>query len=133
MGCNPTARQTFSPGTWLVISQPLRVPPAERSRLRAVCTHMASATKNMKRTLREVKHARPGHRFQEYHDRTKRSNSKGSPLARAVRISLAMVAFTLGAVLVVIPGPAIPFFFLAAALLATESRLVARFMDWSEV
>src|SRR5688572_17404339 len=121
MGCNPMARQTFSAGCWVAISHLAARPPAERRRLGGVCTHMAGATKNMKRTLREVKHARPGHRFQEYHDRTKRSNSKGSPLARAVRISLAMVAFTLGAVLVVIPGPAIPFFFLAAALLATES------------
>jgi hypothetical protein len=83
--------------------------------------------------MAQVRDARPGHRFQEFHDRTKRAGQRGNPIWRVLRISLAMVAFTIGVVLVVIPGPAIPFFFVAAALLATESKVVAKGMDWLEL
>ena len=48
-------------------------------------------------------------------------------------IAAAIVCLAIGAVLAVIPGPALPFFFLGGGLLATESRVVARFMDWAEV
>ena len=36
-------------------------------------------------------------------------------------------------VLVFIPGPAVLFFFAGASLLASESRVVARALDWLEV
>ena len=48
-------------------------------------------------------------------------------------IVVALVSLAIGVVLSVIPGPAIPFFFLGGGLLATESRPVARFMDWCEL
>lgn len=48
-------------------------------------------------------------------------------------IAVAILFLAIGLVLSVIPGPAIPFFFLAGGLLATESRFVARGMDWLEV
>lgn len=50
-----------------------------------------------------------------------------------LRISIALLALTIAGVLSVIPGPAIIFFFVAGALLASESRLIARLMDWIEV
>lgn len=50
-----------------------------------------------------------------------------------MRFVVAGVAVAIGLVLVFIPGPAILFFALAGMLLATESRAVARFLDWSEV
>ena len=84
--------------------------------------------------MRDVRDGEPGRRFQEIHEHSRRANAKGGrTLGRLMRVSLALVAFTIGAVLVVIPGPAIPFFFVTAALLATESRWVARRMDWLEV
>lgn len=46
---------------------------------------------------------------------------------------VALICLTIGAVFAVFPGPAIPFFFIAGALLASESRVIARFMDWCEV
>lgn len=52
---------------------------------------------------------------------------------RVVLIAAAVVCLAIAVVLSVIPGPAIPFYFLAGGLLATESRAVARAMDWSEV
>lgn len=39
----------------------------------------------------------------------------------------------IGVLLVIFPGPAIPFFFLAGGLFATHSRRMARLMDWCEV
>jgi hypothetical protein len=54
-------------------------------------------------------------------------------LQRIVFVGGALVCVAIGMVLVVIPGPAVPFFFLAGGLLATESRTIARAMDWSEV
>jgi hypothetical protein len=43
------------------------------------------------------------------------------------------VCFAIGVVLVFIPGPAFVFFILGGGLLASESKLVAKAMDWSEV
>jgi hypothetical protein len=44
-----------------------------------------------------------------------------------------VLALAIGILLAVIPGPAIPFFFVAGALLASEFRFAARFMDWLEL
>lgn len=52
---------------------------------------------------------------------------------RIVTIAVAVVFLAVAAVLSVIPGPAFPFFILAGALLATQSKTVARWMDWLEV
>ena len=54
-------------------------------------------------------------------------------LGFTVLAAIAVVFLAIGIVLSVIPGPALPFFFLAGGLLASELRFVARFMDWSEV
>lgn len=81
---------------------------------------------------RELRRGRPGRRFQARYERARQDQRAGA----AERILLAIVAIVclaIGAVLSVVPGPALPFFFLAGGLLATESRWVARFMDWSEV
>ena len=44
-----------------------------------------------------------------------------------------LLALAIGLVLTVFPGPAVPFFFISGGLLAAESRIIARFMDWSEI
>lgn len=46
---------------------------------------------------------------------------------------VAVLSLGIGLFLVVFPGPAIPFLLVAGALLALESRDVARFMDWLEI
>lgn len=94
---------------------------------------MASVGSKLRRSMIDVREGKPGHRFQAMHERTKRSGRRKNTAGRALRISAAIVAFTIGVVLVVIPGPAIPFFFVAGGLLATESRWVARGMDCLEV
>lgn len=82
---------------------------------------------------RELRRGRPGHRFQTRYERARRNEKRSGAWQRLALIALALVFVAIGAVLVVIPGPAVPFFFLAGGLLATESRYIARFMDWSEV
>jgi hypothetical protein len=82
---------------------------------------------------RELRRGRPGHRFQARYERARREESQCGPGQRIVFFILAFIFIAVGAVLVVIPGPAIPFFFIAGGLLATESRYIARLMDWIEV
>lgn len=50
-----------------------------------------------------------------------------------LRILAAILATGIGVILAFIPGPAIPFFFLAGALLASESLYLAQLMDWTEL
>lgn len=54
-------------------------------------------------------------------------------LTRVLRIGVAVLAFGVGLVLAVMPGPAILFFLLSGSLLAGESRGVARLLDHAEV
>ena len=81
---------------------------------------------------RQLRRGRPGRRFQARYKRA-REDQRASAAERIVLAIVAVVCLAIGAVLSVVPGPALPFFFLAGGLLATESLWVARFMDWSEV
>ncbi len=88
----------------------------------------------LRKHWRELKRGRPGHRFQDRYERAKRERRKGGGAWRRVAMLAAgCVCLAIGVVLSVIPGPAIPFFFLAGGFFGTESRIVARFMDWIEV
>ena len=82
---------------------------------------------------RELRQGRPGHRFQSRYDRARRQKNRTGTALRVLLVLVALVFLGVGVVLVVIPGPAIPFFFLGGGLLAAESRPIARFMDWGEV
>lgn len=75
---------------------------------------------------------RPGHRFQDRYERAQKQKS-GSGLRRIVNLSLAAVAFVVGVILLVIPGPGLPIIVVGGALLASESRWAARSMDWAEL
>jgi hypothetical protein len=81
---------------------------------------------------RALRRGRPGHRFRAHYERSRQSERCGAA-ERLVLVTIAVVLIAIGIVLTVIPGPAIPFFFIAGGLLASESKLVARFMDASEV
>lgn len=81
---------------------------------------------------RELRRGRPGRRFQARYERAHEQKRAGMG-ERIVLAAVAVVFLAIGIFLSVVPGPALPFFFLAGGLLATESLWVARFMDWSEV
>lgn len=90
-------------------------------------------TSRLKRQWAALQRARPGRRFEERYEAAQRKENRASFLARVVRFTIATAALAVGVVLVFIPGPAVLFFAIAGALLASESRGVARFLDWSEV
>jgi hypothetical protein len=82
---------------------------------------------------RELKHSRPGRRFQERFERARRLEPHCGLAKRIATIVLAMLAVALGLFFAIFPGPALPFFFVGAALLATQSRTLARWFDVLEV
>ncbi|WP_438483158.1 PGPGW domain-containing protein [Oleiharenicola lentus] len=83
-----------------------------------------------------MKRGSPGSRFKNRYASAKKARKDGSwtqHIFRIVRLIVAAGALAVGVLLVFIPGPAILFFFIAGGLLASESKLVARFLDWTEV
>jgi hypothetical protein len=94
---------------------------------------MAAITQfRLRQHWRELRRGRPGRRFVARYERAQEEERCGAG-ERLVLITLAVLFLAIGLVLSVIPGPALPFFFLAGGLLASELRFVALFMDWSEV
>lgn len=87
----------------------------------------------LKRQWEVLKRGKPGRRFVERYQAAQRKENRATLATRIVRMAVATVAIALGLVFAVIPGPAIVFFALAGALLASESRGVAKFLDWCEV
>lgn len=75
----------------------------------------------------------PGRRFKDRYYREHRRSKKVNFAQRALRFVIAGVAVAIGVLLSVIPGPAIPFFVLAGALLASDFLWMAKVLDWAEV
>ena len=96
-----------------------------------VCRYMA-VFKKLTRTWHDLKKGRPGRRFQDHHDQVAHERGQ-SWIGRTVKITLGIVAIAVALIEIVFPGPAIVFFFVGGALLASEFRSVAKLMDWSEV
>ena len=89
-----------------------------------------------KQEWQALKQGQAGHRFAARYESGKiaRLNATWAhQLGRIVRLFVALGLLVVGVVLVFIPGPAIVFFFLSGGLLASESSLIARFLDWSEL
>jgi hypothetical protein len=86
-----------------------------------------------KRTWRSFKSLPPGQRFQKRYEQQHQKPEGRSPWRRALWLGGALVAFAVGVVLVFIPGPAVVFFGISAALLANQSKSVARSLDWLEL
>jgi hypothetical protein len=89
--------------------------------------------KRLKAQWKALEASRPGRRFQDRYERHRRSRSGAKIVWRIVRFALAVAVVALGAVFMFIPGPAILFYFIAGALLATDSLPVAKVLDWLEV
>lgn len=75
----------------------------------------------------------PGRRFQDRYDRARRHRDRIGWWRRATKIAIGLLAFGIGLVEIIFPGPAVLFFLLSGTLLATESLTMARVMDWMEV
>ena len=99
-----------------------------------VWKEMAATTPfHFRNNWRELRGGRPGHRFTDRYQRAQESRHRKGTVARIILIVAAILCFAVGLVLTVMPGPAFVFFILAGGILATESRVVARFMDACEV
>jgi hypothetical protein len=95
-----------------------------------VCKRMGLRSK-IRREWRDLKDGRPGHRFRDRYDRDAgRHEHVGW---RVVKILAGITALLVGVVEIIFPGPAILFLFVGGALLATQSRAIARLMDWAEL
>ena len=71
----------------------------------------------------------PGERFQTFH----REQRDRPPAVKAAFFGIAIACFAAGVLFVFIPGPAVLFFALGGALLATQSLRVARWLDAIEI
>lgn len=84
----------------------------------------------LKAEWQRLKHTRPGRRFCSFYQR---HGERWPGWARVLLILAAAISFAIGFILVFIPGPAILFFAITAALLAAQSRPVARQLDRAEI
>jgi hypothetical protein len=91
------------------------------------------ATATLKQQFNELQRGRPGRRFQARYEKAKKSRRGHLTAGRLARLILGFAAMAGGLILMVIPGPGLPFLFIGAGLVATESLWVARGMDWLEV
>ena len=87
----------------------------------------------LKQQWHGLQRSSPGHRFQNRYASARRQRDRVPTWQRILQLGLAMVLVAAGVVFVFIPGPAILFFALAGAMLASESRAVARGLDWTEL
>jgi hypothetical protein len=83
----------------------------------------------LKTKWRELKSYPPGKRFQTVYEKQKDAPAWVKPVV----IAGAIVAFGIGVLLSIMPGPAFVFYGLAGALLATESAWAARQLDRAEL
>lgn len=103
----------------------------ERASENGVCLDMR-LPRALHRHWTAFKRGHPGRRFQDRYNRTAQDR-RGHLWFRALKIVAAIVVIGVGLFEVVFPGPASVFLVAGGALLATESRTAARFMDWSEM
>ena len=83
--------------------------------------------------LRDIKRGRPGHRFEDHYRHEKHAKPGRRSKGRILRLVLGLASVIGGLILCVIPGPGLPFIFIGGGLLASESLIVARLMDWLEL
>ena len=86
-----------------------------------------------KRQWRAFRRGRPGQRFEDRYEHSQKTHKTQAWYVRLLKPVVALVLFAGGVVLCFIPGPGIPLIIVGAGLLADESRVVARGMDWLEV
>jgi len=74
-----------------------------------------------------------GKRFENYYRRNHKNGVGEGFWVRMFRLAVALVFLGVGLLLLFLPLVYIPFLLISAALLASESRSIARFLDHSEL
>ena len=105
-------------GRWGVTLNWRPAPPhrgRERTLVPPVCSVMAATLHfHFREHWRELKRGRPGSRFVERYRRARQEDRQRGPWHRVALIAAGVVCLLIAAILTVIPGPAIPFYFLGA-------------------
>jgi hypothetical protein len=93
----------------------------------------------IKKDWQLFKASKPGYRFRDHYRRNRRSSRQQSSsrgrfdfrkvLFIVVGLAIAITSIVLG----LLPGPGLGTFLLGLVILASELRIVARFLDWAEV
>jgi hypothetical protein len=84
---------------------------------------------HMKERWVELKHFAPGERFEKFHE----AQQHRSHWVHVAYTAIAIALIPVGVLFAFIPGPAVLFFALSAALFATQSLWLARQLDRSEL
>lgn len=87
--------------------------------------------KKLKQTWRRLKAANPGLRFQQEFRR--RHSAGRSPIQKALLIVGGLLLMAAGFLLLFIPGPGLVFLIAGGLLIAQQSLVAARVLDWSEI
>ena len=85
----------------------------------------------LRQRWRALKDAKPGARFQDFHRH--RHQSRRSALQKPLVVTVGILIVIAGTILLFTPGPGLLLVVIGAGLLAQESLLAARAMDWLEV
>jgi uncharacterized protein (TIGR02611 family) len=85
----------------------------------------------LKRSWRSLKHARPGQRFQRYHDN--RRDPDRPAWQRVAWIAAGVLIIAAGIVALPAPGPGSLVIVVGGAILGREFRPVAQAFDWLEL
>jgi hypothetical protein len=85
----------------------------------------------LKRSWQRFKAGTPGRRFQQQFDR--RQESGRSPVKKALLIGLGILFMAAGIFFLFVPGPSVVILLLGAVMVAQQSLLAARALDWTEI
>jgi uncharacterized protein (TIGR02611 family) len=85
----------------------------------------------LKQSWRDFEEDTPGKRFQDYYKR--RHQSRQSAWRKALFIASGLLIIAAGVFMLVAPGPGLLVVFLGAMLIAQQSLLAARALDWLEL
>jgi hypothetical protein len=91
----------------------------------------AAMWEKFKQTWRHLKAANPGQRFQQEFRRC--HSPRRSPIQKALLIVGGLLLMAAGFLLLFIPGPGLVFLFVGGFLIAQQSLVAARVLDWSEI
>jgi hypothetical protein len=97
---------------------------------RAVQDDSGQVLEKIKAELREIKGYPVGERFCRFHERHRRGQAGW---VRPLMWFAVAISLVIGVILAFIPGPAILFFAISAALAATQSHAVAKRFDRAEL
>src|ERR671931_2822017 len=85
---------------------------------------------NLRRSWQRFKAGRPGHRFEQQFSRQRASRSLAQ---KAFFIVVGILLIASGLFFLFVPGPGLVLVLLGAVLVAQQSLLAARALDWTEI